>query len=59
MLLMFGVIRDPDVAELPYPEAKTVVQYNQRLNGSGYPQKLVGDILLEARIMAVADMQKR
>jgi HD domain len=57
MLLMFGVIRDPDAAEATYPEAKTVVQYNQRLNGSGYPQKLVGDnILLEARIMAVADM---
>ena len=57
MLLMFGVIRDPDVAESTYPEAKTVVQYNQRLNGSGYPQKLAGDnILLEARIMAVADM---
>jgi HD-GYP domain-containing protein (c-di-GMP phosphodiesterase class II) len=57
MLLMFGVIRDPDVVESIYPEAKTVVQYNQRLNGSGYPQKLAGDnILLEARIMAVAYM---
>ena len=57
MLLMFGVIRDPDVAESTYPEAKTVVQYNKRLNSSGYPQKLAGDnVLLEARIMAVADM---
>ena len=57
MLLMFGVIRDPDIAELPYPAAKTAIQYNKRLNGSGYPQKLAGDnILLEARIMAVADM---
>jgi HD-GYP domain-containing protein (c-di-GMP phosphodiesterase class II) len=57
MLLMFGVIRDPDLAELPYPVAKTATQYNQRLNSSGYPQKLAGDnILLEARIMAVADM---
>ena len=57
MLLMFGVIRDPDVAESTYPEAKTVVQYNKRLKSSGYPQKLAGDnILLEARIMAVADM---
>ena len=57
MLLMFGVIRDPDVVESIYPEAKTVVQYNQRLNGSGYPQKLAGDdILFEARIMAVAYM---
>jgi len=57
MLLMFGVIRDPDLAELPYPVAKTATQYNQRLNNSGYPQKLAGDnMLLEARIMAVADM---
>ena len=57
MLLMFGVLRDPDLTESRYPGAKTAVQYNQRLNGSGYPQKLAGDnILLEARIMAVADM---
>jgi hypothetical protein len=57
MLLIFGIIRDPDLAELPYPVAKTAIQYNKRLNGSGYPQKLAGDdILLEARIMAIADL---
>jgi HD-GYP domain-containing protein (c-di-GMP phosphodiesterase class II) len=56
-LLMFGILSDPDLAELPFPAAMTATQYNQRLNGSGYPQKLAGDtILLEARIMAVADM---
>jgi hypothetical protein len=57
MLLLFGILRDPDLIESPYPEAKTAIQYNRRLKGSGYPQKLAGDnILLEARIMAVADM---
>ena len=57
MLLIFGIIRDPALAELPYPVAKTAIQYNKRLNGSGYPQKLAGDdILLEARIMAIADL---
>ena len=57
MLLLFGILRDPDLVESPYPEAKTAIQYNRRLKGSGYQQKLAGDnILLEARIMAVADM---
>jgi hypothetical protein len=56
MLLMFGIIRDSGLVEFPYPIAQTAVQYNTKLNGSGYPQKLVGDdILLEARILAVAD----
>jgi HD domain len=56
MLLMFDIIRDSGLGELPYPVAQTAVQYNTKLNGSGYPQKLVGDdILLEARILAVAD----
>ncbi len=56
MLLMVGIIHDPGSVELPYPVAQTALQYHERLNGSGYPQKLAGDdILLEARIMAVAD----
>ena len=56
MLLTFGIIHDPDAAKLPYRVAQTALQYHERLNGSGYPQKLAGDdILLEARILAVAD----
>jgi HD-GYP domain-containing protein (c-di-GMP phosphodiesterase class II) len=40
----------------PWPIATIVLQHHERLDGSGYPQKLVGtDILLEARILAVAD----
>jgi PAS domain S-box-containing protein len=40
-----------------YPIAKIVLQHHERLDGSGYPNKLKGeDILLEARIIAVADV---
>jgi putative nucleotidyltransferase with HDIG domain len=42
---------------LPYPVAEIVLQHHERVNGSGYPQSLKGkDILLEARILAVADV---
>jgi PAS domain S-box-containing protein/putative nucleotidyltransferase with HDIG domain len=41
----------------PWPLAQIVYQHHERFNGTGYPQKLKGDeILLEARIMAVADV---
>ena len=37
--------------------ADVVLQHHERMNGSGYPQGLKGDdILLEARILAVADV---
>ena len=40
----------------PSPIAQMVLQHHERLDGSGYPQGLKGeDILLEARILAVAD----
>ncbi|MDO8491373.1 MAG: HD domain-containing phosphohydrolase, partial [Dehalococcoidia bacterium] len=56
MLLGVGIIHDPGSAGSPYPVAQTALQYHERLNGSGYPQRLPGDdILLEARILAVAD----
>lgn len=42
---------------LPYPVAEIVLQHHERMNGSGYPQSLKGkDILIEARILAVADV---
>ncbi|HEB73981.1 MAG TPA: HD domain-containing protein, partial [Candidatus Desulfofervidus auxilii] len=40
-----------------YPIAQIVLQHHERLNGSGYPNKLKGDeILLEAKIIGVADV---
>ena len=43
--------------EFPWPVADVVLQHHERMNGSGYPQGLKGDdILMEARIMAVADV---
>jgi PAS domain S-box-containing protein len=43
--------------ELPWPVATIVLQHHERLDGSGYPQGLKGeDIILEARILAVADV---
>jgi len=43
--------------EFPWPVAQIVLQHHERMDGSGYPQGLVGDdIILEARILAVADV---
>jgi HD-GYP domain-containing protein (c-di-GMP phosphodiesterase class II) len=43
--------------EFPWPVAQIVLQHHERLDGSGYPAGLLGDdILLEARILAVADL---
>lgn len=42
--------------EFPWPVAAVVAQHHERLDGSGYPDGLKdGDIILEARIIAVAD----
>jgi len=39
------------------PVADVILQHHERLDGSGYPNALIGDaILLEARILAVADV---
>lgn len=43
--------------EFPWPIAQIVLQHHERMDGSGYPQGLSGrDIMLEARILAVADV---
>lgn len=43
--------------EFPWPLPEVILQHHERLDGSGYPQHLKGDeIILEARIMAVADV---
>jgi len=43
--------------EFPWPVAEIVLQHHERMDGSGYPNGLLGkDIMLEARILAVADV---
>ena len=43
--------------EFPWDIARIVLQHHERVDGSGYPQGLRGDdILLEAKILAVADV---
>jgi PAS domain S-box-containing protein/putative nucleotidyltransferase with HDIG domain len=45
--------------EFPWPVAEVALQHHERIDGSGYPQGLKGEqILLEARIMAVADVME-
>ncbi|MEW5771995.1 MAG: HD domain-containing phosphohydrolase [Thermodesulfobacteriota bacterium] len=46
-----------DPIDFPWPLGQIVHQHHERLDGSGYPLGLAGeDILIEARIMAVADV---
>jgi len=43
--------------EFPWPVIDAVSQHHERLDGSGYPDGLSGDdVILEARILAVADV---
>ncbi len=43
--------------EFVWPLAEIIYQHHERLDGSGYPRVLKGDdILLEAKILAVADV---
>jgi PAS domain S-box-containing protein len=43
--------------EFPWPVARMVLEHHERLDGSGYPGRLMGDaILFEARLLAVADV---
>jgi HD-GYP domain-containing protein (c-di-GMP phosphodiesterase class II) len=50
----YDILKD---IEFPWPIAQIVLQHHERLNGSGYPQGLKSDqILQEAKIIAVADV---
>lgn len=43
--------------DFPWPVTKAILQHHERLDGSGYPEGLIGDdIVLEARILGVADV---
>ena len=50
----WDILKSVDFA---WPISQMVLQHHERMDGSGYPDGLSGDsILLEARIMAVADV---
>jgi putative two-component system response regulator len=50
----FDILKD---IPFPWPVARMVLQHHERLDGSGYPQGLSGDeIMQQARILAVADV---
>lgn len=50
----YDIVKD---VEFPWPIADIVLQHHERLDGSGYPQGLKeGEILLEAKVIAVADV---
>ncbi|PKN52719.1 MAG: hypothetical protein CVU55_05690 [Deltaproteobacteria bacterium HGW-Deltaproteobacteria-13] len=50
----FEMLKD---VESPWSLAEIVHQHHERVDGTGYPEKLKGDnILIEARILAVADV---
>lgn len=50
----FDILKD---IEFPWPIAQIVLQHHEKIDGSGYPRGLKGsDILMEARILAVADV---
>jgi len=50
----YDILKD---IEFPWPVADVVLQHHERMDGSGYPHGLKGDdILLEARILAIADV---
>lgn len=50
----YGILR---VMDFPWPVADAARQHHERIDGSGYPQGLKGgEIILEARIVAVADV---
>lgn len=50
----FEILKDID---FPWPIARMVLEHHERMDGSGYPQGLVGEeILMEARILSVADV---
>ena len=50
----YDILKD---INFPWPIAQIVLQHHERLDGSGYPQRLKGEaLMLEARILGVADV---
>ncbi len=61
----FAIIRDHPKAgydilkdiDFPWPLARIVLEHHEKMDGTGYPNGLIGEnILLESKILAVADV---
>lgn len=50
----YEILKDID---FPWPIARIVLEHHEKIDGSGYPQHLKGDVLLtESKILTVADV---
>jgi PAS domain S-box-containing protein len=50
----YEILKDID---FPWPIARMILEHHERINGSGYPNGLIGEeALLESRILSVADV---
>jgi putative nucleotidyltransferase with HDIG domain len=50
----YDILKD---IEFPWPIARIVLEHHERMDGSGYPNGLIGeDTLIESKILAVADV---
>ena len=50
----YSILKDID---FPWPIARIVLEHHERIDGSGYPNKLkADDLLLESKIIAIADV---
>jgi PAS domain S-box-containing protein len=50
----YSILKD---IEFPWPIARIVLEHHERIDGSGYPNKLKADeLLLESKIIAIADV---
>ncbi len=50
----YDILKD---LEFPWPIARMILEHHERMNGSGYPNRLLAEeTLIESRILAVADV---
>jgi PAS domain S-box-containing protein len=50
----YDILKD---LEFPWPIARMILEHHERVNGSGYPNRLLAEeTLIESRILAVADV---
>ena len=50
----YSILKD---IEFPWPIARIVLEHHERINGSGYPNKLKADeLLMESKIISIADV---